>query len=78
MADQLNLGITFVNPSRKKRHSSQPWELSESHHTVKTFLEDFSRKVDCELKTGPTEARNNTWKNLSQVEHAALDRKAAS
>ena len=47
------------------------WELSENHHTVKTFLEDFSNKVNHEL--ADRSQHNKTKNNLNKQELEALE-----
>jgi hypothetical protein len=75
---RIKLRDHFGNsPSDKpafKYHST--WEPNENHHTVKTFLEDFSRKVNSELENGPTQDRANnvnTSNNLKKSELEALE-----
>ena len=51
--------------------STSTWVPKDTHHTVQTFLEDFSRKVETELKTGTPRAGKN--KNLSKEELEAMN-----
>ena len=44
-----HFGISPTDKPAFKYHST--WEPNENHHTVKTFLEDFSRKVNSELES---------------------------
>jgi hypothetical protein len=53
--------------------SSSTWVPKDTHHTVRTFLEDFSRKMEAELKTQIPKSGRNPIKNLSKEELEALD-----
>ena len=54
--------------------TTSTWEPGDNHHTVKTFLEDFSRRVKNELDKDPTPpGTTRTRKNISKPEQAALD-----
>ena len=66
-----HFGNTLTNKPVFKSNST--WEPNENHHTVRTFLEDFSRKVEIELKTTSTNPRKNNQKNLSKEELMALE-----
>jgi hypothetical protein len=52
--------------------STSTWEPSDTHHTVKTFIEDFQRKVNTTLEQTNTVAKNH-HNNLSKNEMKALD-----
>ena len=47
-----HFGLT--TPEKQAFKLTSIWEPSENHHTVKTFLDDFSRKVDHGLKNWVT------------------------
>ena len=64
-----HFGLT--TPEKQAFKSSSSWEPSTNHHTVKTFLEDFSNKVNHELADGPQ--RNKTKNNLNKQELEALE-----
>ena len=66
-----HFGVSLSEKPIFKSNSS--WEPSENHHTVKTFLEDFSRKVRDESNnaSGPGKTRPNN--NLNKQERQALD-----
>ena len=51
--------------------STSTWEPTDTHHTVKTFAEDFNRKVESSLKT-ETYNRGNR-RNLNKEEHLAME-----
>ena len=53
--------------------SSSTWVPKNTHYTVRTFLEDFSRKMETELKTQVPKSGRNPIKNLSKEELEALD-----
>ena len=54
--------------------TTSTWEPGDNHHTVKTFLEDFSRRVKTELNKEPTPpSTTRTKQNLTKPERAALD-----
>ena len=56
--------------------SQSNWEPATNHHTVQTFLEDFSRKVNNELDDDQTKERainTNTSNNLKKDELEALE-----
>ena len=56
--------------------SQSNWEPATNHHTVQTFLEDFSRKVNNELDDDRTKERainTNTSNNLKKDELEALE-----
>ena len=67
-----HFGITDTNKPAFKSESS--WEPAKNHHTVETFLEDFTRKVNTEL-TGATddENRRTQARNLNKSELEALE-----
>ena len=50
--------------------SNSTWEPKDTHHTVRTFIEDFTRKAGEELD-GPTQQRRAS-SNLSKAELSAL------
>ena len=52
--------------------TSSTWVPKDTHHTVRTFLEDFSRRVENELES-PREGGTNVCKNLSKDELEALE-----
>jgi hypothetical protein len=52
--------------------SNSTWEPTNIHHTVKTFTEDFSRKIRNSLETQKSEGRTNR-KNLNKMETRALE-----
>ena len=67
-----HFGITHTNTPAFKSEST--WVPNKNHHTVETFLEDFGRKVDHELKEGTVnERKGNTGRNLTKSEQEALD-----
>ena len=53
-----HFGITHTNTPAFKSEST--WVPNKNHHTVETFLEDFGRKVDHELKEGTVNERKGT------------------
>ena len=53
--------------------TNSSWEPGNNHHTVKTFLEDFSRKVQSELDNPSPTSNQRVRKNLNQQELAALE-----
>ena len=53
--------------------TNSTWEPGNNHHTVKTFLEDFSRKVKSELDNPNRSSNQRARKNLNQQELAALE-----
>ena len=59
-----------VKPIFKSKSS---WEPSENHHTVKTFLEDFSKKVRDEFDNVSEPASAKTSNNLNKQERQALE-----
>ena len=59
-----------VKPIFKSKSS---WEPSENHHTVKTFLEDFSRKVRDEFDNASKPAKLRPSSNLNKHERQALE-----
>ena len=52
--------------------SNSTWEPTNIHHTVKTFTEDFSRKIKNSLEMEKSEGRTNR-KNLNKMETRALE-----
>ena len=53
--------------------SNSTWEPKNTHHTVRTFLEDFNKKVTEELNPGPSQQERPTnGMNLSKAEQSAL------
>ena len=53
--------------------TTSTWEPGDNHHTVKTFLEDFSRRVKNGLSSPTPPGTTRTRKNISKPEQAALD-----
>ena len=51
--------------------STSNWLPTNTHHTVKTFVEDFTQKVENSLETEISNRANG--KNLSKEELKALD-----
>ena len=66
-----HFGESLTEKPMFKTNSS--WEPGNNHHTVKTFLEDFSRKVQCELDNPSPTSNQRVRKNLNQQELAALE-----
>ena len=67
-----------LSPNNDRPHfrSQSTWEPTNSHHTVQTFLEDFSRRVNRELDRDLTKqraSRTNTSNNLKKEELEALE-----
>ena len=52
--------------------SDSTWVPQNIHHTVKTFTEDLSRKVESSLETNPKTGKINR-KNLSKLESKAME-----
>ena len=67
-----HFGISHTDTPAFKSESS--WEPAKNHHTVETFLEDFTRKVNNEL-TGATDGTNRRTeaRNLNKSEVEALE-----
>ena len=53
--------------------SSSTWVPKDTHHTVRTFLEDFSRRVESELEYQVPKSGRNPIKNLTKEELEALN-----
>ena len=55
--------------------SASSWEPTDTHHTVRTFMEDFSRKVESNLDNDPTPpfGGQKNKHNLSKSELGALE-----
>ena len=55
--------------------SASSWEPTDTHHTVRTFMEDFSRKVESNLDNDPTPplGGQKNQHNLSKSELGALE-----
>ena len=73
LRDHFGASLPSDKPAFKYQST---WEPANNHHTVQTFLEDFSRKVSNELEKEPTQHRAksvNTSNNLKKSELEALD-----
>ena len=70
-----HFGLTPPTDGPKLR-SQSTWEPANNHHTVHTFIEDFSRRVNKELDHELTKQRannTNTSNNLKKDELEALE-----
>ena len=66
-----HFGNTPGTTEKTFKKSNSIWEPKDVHHTVKTFIEDFTRKLNNSLEE-QKETDNKQYKNLNKHEEKAL------
>ena len=66
-----HFGNTLGTTEKTFKKSNSIWEPKDVHHTVKTFIEDFTWKLNNSLEE-QKETDNKQYKNLNKHEEKAL------